>query len=104
MSDVLYRGSAVFFHGKDHIVPSLSVAQFQDNYEFLTSNVMITDKASFIAYTNEQIRIVSLAIRRNYPDLREEDLHVQLDLKTLSLCMRAVQGNSGLQEAAPGEV
>ena len=101
--DVLYRGTPVFFHGKEHIVPSLSVAQFQENYDFLTSDVKITNKASFVKYTNEQIRIVCVAIRRNYPDLREEDLSHQLDIATLRQCMRAVQGNSGLQEAAPGE-
>ena len=101
--DVPYRGTPVFFKGKDHIVPQLSVAQFQDNYDFLTSGTKIVDKESFIAYTNEQIRVVSLAIRRNYPDLRDEDLHVQLDLGTLRQCLLAVQGGV-LQEAAPGEV
>lgn len=104
MSDeVLYRGITVFFQGKEWIVPSLSVGQFEDNYDKLTKIEPVTDQKSLKKQFSTLLPIIGLAIRRNYPDVRDEDLRNWLDLATFKVCLRAVQNMSGLTEGTPGE-
>ena len=100
---VPYAGTKIYFASQDWVVPSLSVAQFQDYYETLTASSELTGFEAIKARFDAFIPIIGAALRRNYPDVKDTDLHEQLDLRTFNLCLKAVQNASGLVEATPGE-
>ena len=101
--EVKYRGTPVFFDGKDHIVPSLSVAQFEDHFDKLTKVDPVTDQKSLKKKFATLLPIIGMALRRNYPTLSDAELRQHLDLSTFKECLQAVQNMSGMREAEPGE-
>jgi hypothetical protein len=104
--ELKFRGIPVFFDGQEWIIPSLSVRQFRDNLDLLSEVVERTstgDRKQVVAMMNALIPVIGLALRRNYPDVTDDQLFDVLDISTFSQAIRAVQGASGMKEARPGE-
>jgi hypothetical protein len=101
--DAPFRGVPFFLNGKTYIVPSLSLKQFQQNYDALTAPVDAGDASSMSAQFARYVPIILLAFKRNYPDVTEENLYDWLDLSTFRDMLLTVQGASGMKQAEPGE-
>jgi hypothetical protein len=105
-TELKFRGVPVFFDGQDWIVPSLSVRQFRENLDLLSTVVERTsagDPKQIVAMMNDLVPVIGLAIRRNYPEITDDHLFDVLDISTFTQAIRAVQGASGMKEAQPGE-
>ena len=98
MAEVKFRGVAFFMNGREYIVPSLSLRHFQDNYELLTTPP-VDLREQFSLY----IPVIGLALRRNYPEISDEELKDMLDLSSFRDALVAVQGASGMKTVAAGE-
>ncbi len=101
--DAPFKGVPLYLNGKRYIVPSLSLRQFQQNYEALTSPVDSTDNASLGNQFARYVPIIALALQRNYPDVTEDDLYDWLDLTTFREALLTVQAASGMKAVEPGE-
>jgi hypothetical protein len=104
--ELKFRGVPVFFDGREWIVPSLSVRQFRDNLDLLSGVVERTsaaDPKQIVAMMNDLVPVIGLAIRRNYPEVTDDQLFDVLDISTFTQAIRAVQGASGMKAAQPGE-
>ncbi len=103
MSEPKYVGIPIFFNGKTHLVPSLSVLQFQQHYDLLAHPLQGEDKESVEKRFKAYIPLIGVAIRRNYPEITDDQLYAELDLHTFSVCLQAVQNASGMKAVRPGE-
>ena len=99
MSEANYRGVPVFMAGRTYIVPALSLRQFEENTEALTSPI----EGKALDVFKRSVPIIGLALRRNYPEITDDDLFDMLDLESFSTVMRAVQNASGMKPVTPGE-
>lgn len=103
MPEVLkYSGHRVRVGGKSMVVPSLSIAQFQEHYDELSKPATADTKEEVIRRFTTMVPILGMAIRRNYPDITDEWLKEELDLISFPETLRAVQNASGM-ELVPGE-
>ena len=102
-SEPQYLGVPLFFAGKTWLIPSLSVMQFQTNYDLLASPLTGDSKEALIERFKTYIPLIGSALRRNYPDLKDTDLYEHLDMHTFSLALRAIQNASGMKVVKPGE-
>lgn len=98
-----FRGVAVFMAGQTFIIPALSVRQFRDNYEKLTNPIGDVNENTITATFESFVPVIGLAIRRNYPDITDEQLWDMLDLATFKEVVAAIQNASGMREAVAGE-
>ena len=103
MSEPKYLGVPLFFAGKVHYVPSLSVLQFQQNFELLANPLQGDDKDAVNARFKAYIPLIGTALRRNYPDLSDDMLYAELDLNTFALALKSIQNASGMKAVRPGE-
>ena len=97
-----FLGVPIYMNGQNYYIPSLSTVDFRNNYQLLTQsdqNAPQDALSTFSAYTP----IIGLAIRRNYPEVTDEQLKEWLDLTTFPLAIKAVQAASGLAPVAEGE-
>ncbi|HVJ09265.1 MAG TPA: hypothetical protein VM554_12865 [Acidisarcina sp.] len=96
-----YLGVPVYMNGQNYYIPSLSTRDFRAQYATLTrADEQPQDAlATFDAY----IPIIGLAVRRNYPEVTDEQLAEWLDLHTFQLAIRAVQSASGMAPVSEGE-
>jgi hypothetical protein len=97
-----YLGVPVFLDGQNYYIPSLSYRDFKANYDFLTS-LPDLDGAKLFDYYDALIPVIGLAVRRNYSDVTDEQLTGWLDMNTLPLISKAMQGASGMAPVAEGE-
>jgi hypothetical protein len=81
-------------------IPSLSTRDFRTFYDALTAPV---DRKDVLGAFDKYIPIVGLAVRRNYPDVTDEQLGEWLDLHTFRLAIQAVQDASGMTAVSAGE-
>jgi len=102
-TEVKYRGIAVFFDGREWIVPPLSVRQFRDNIKLLTEPVGEVNPDNAVERMSRFVPVIGMALRRNYPDVTDDHLLDALDISTFGEVMRAVQAASGMKVARPGE-
>jgi hypothetical protein len=98
-----FRGIPVYFNGREYIVPPLSVRQFRDNLDILTEPAGEVTSANLVERMSKFVPVIGMALRRNYPDMKDEDLLDLLDLNTFVDAMLAVQRASGMKEVKPGE-
>jgi hypothetical protein len=96
-----YLGVPVFMNGQNYYVPSLSTIDFRSNYGLLTSAP--PEGSSPTESFERLIPVIGLAVRRNYPDVTDDNLEEWLDLTTFPTIIRAVQGASGLEPVSEGE-
>jgi hypothetical protein len=98
-----YRGIAIFLGSREYVVPALSVRHYRDHFDLLIEPVGKVTPANFSEKIDKFLPIIGMALRRNYPDLTDEELLDALDLVTFFEALRAVQKASGMTEAKPGE-
>jgi hypothetical protein len=96
-----YLGVPVYLNGQNYFIPSLSTRDFRAHYATLSAPA--TEGDGTIEVFDRFIPVIGLAIRRNYPDVTDEQLGEWLDLHTFGLAMKAVQAASGLTPVAAGE-
>jgi hypothetical protein len=94
-----FKGTPIFLNGKEYILPSVSLLQLQQNFDLLTS----PGTGSIVDLGNRFIPLIGSALRRNYPDVTDEQLWEWLDLNTFPEAIKALQASSGLKAVAPGE-
>ena len=97
-----YLGVPVYLNGQNYYIPSLSYPDFKAAYDFLTSAPDL-EGSKFFEYFDKLVPIVGAAIRRNYPDVTDEQLTEWLDMTTLPLAAKAVQSASGIMPVSEGE-
>lgn len=103
-SEPRYQGVPVFVAGEMLLVPSLSMLQFQQFFEPLKAGWSGgEDQAAFDEGLATYIPIIGAALRRNYPEITDQDLLQNLDLLTFGVMVKAVQNASGLRPVTPGE-
>lgn len=102
MGKLKFLGVPVFLNGQNYYIPSLSYPDFKANYEFLASAPQLEGTGT-LEYFDKLIPIIGLALRRNYPEVTDEQLGQWLDLTTLKLAVQAVQGQSGMTPVSEGE-
>lgn len=97
MEQVRFKGVPFFLNGREYIVPSLSLRQVQENDELLAQvhTVDISDREGVKKLMKLYIPIVGMALRRNYPDVKNEELADWLDLSNFSEAVKIVQNASG---------
>lgn len=103
MQAVKFKGVPLFMNGQEYLVPSLSLRQFEENYAALTDPIDKVEGRALFGHFEKYIPIIGLAVRRNYPDVTDQDLYDWLDVNTFPAMFLAVQGASGLTVSAPGE-
>lgn len=96
-----YVGVPVYMNGQNYYIPSLSTSQFRQNYELLSTP--LPEGSNALDNFNRFIPVIGLAIRRNYPEVADQDLEEWLDLTTFTLAIKAVQSASGMTPVSEGE-
>jgi hypothetical protein len=96
-----FDGVPVYMDGRQWIVPALSVRQFREHLQTLSTPYAAGE--DYAAFLQDRLPIALAAMQRNYPELTEEQLLDMLDLKTFLVVWRAIQNASGLRPAEPGE-
>jgi len=97
-----FLGVPVYMNGQNYVVPSLSFADFKAHFEFLTAKPDVEGTKLF-EYIERFVPVAGLAIRRNYPDVTDEQLAGWVDLHTASILREAIQAASGLTLVSEGE-
>lgn len=103
MQSTKYPGVPFQMDGQEYVIPSLSLRQFQDNYELLTAPVGELTAGSIQAQFSRFVPVIGMAIRRNYPEISDDALMDLLDLGSFRDALLAVQAASGMKPAKPGE-
>ena len=99
-------GKKIIIGEKEFTVPPLNFRSIRALEKDIASLGAMSPGA---AITSEQIdtiiRIVQVALKRNYPDITTEDLEENLDLNNVAPIIQAIMGVSGFTqgETAPGE-
>jgi hypothetical protein len=107
--EVKYKGVPFFMNGRDYIIPSLSLKQVEENYAHIAGAATafegsVEDSAKTIVDTFKgYVPIIGKAIRRNYPDVTDENLWEWLDIGNFSEVLVIVQSQSGFKTAKTGE-
>lgn len=107
MDQVRFKGVPFFMNGREYIVPSLSLKQVQENDALLSQTFEAKDAEGAKKLMEFYVPVVGMALRRNYPEVTDDQLLEWLDLGTFGEAIRIVQSASGyarvatLGEAAP---
>jgi len=96
-----YLGVPVYLNGQNYYIPSLNYLDFKANYDILTSTP--EEGSQIFGYVEKVIPIIGLAVRRNYPDVTDEQLADWLDATTFPLAHAALQNASGMKPVSEGE-
>lgn len=101
MQKLNFLGVPVYMNGKNFYVPSLCTRDFRANYALLSAPPAqdATPMESFDRY----IPVILLAVKRNYPEVTQDNLEEWLDLHTFKLAIAAVQAASGMTPVSEGE-
>ena len=99
----MIEGAKVQMGGKDYVVPALSFRQvkaLQDKIGALSGNMSsMLDPAQMEVI----IEIVHASLSRNYPELTIDDVSDLLDMRNAPRVFLSIMGQSGFEEAKPGE-
>lgn len=98
---VRFAGIPVYMDGREWIVPPLSVGQFK----LYGKNLMIpgtVDAENFTERLDDVLPVIHLALARNYPDLKKEELENMLDLGTFKEVIEAIANASGAKRISSG--
>jgi hypothetical protein len=100
MQQLKYLGVPVWMNGHNYYIPSLSTKDFRKFYDVLTAEA---DPKDVLGAFDKYTPIIGAAIRRNYPEVTDDQLAEWLDLHTFRLAIQAVQDASGMKPASSGE-
>lgn len=95
-----FLGVPVYMNGQNYYIPSLSTKDFRAHEADLTK---VVEGETAVGAMDRFIPIIGLAIRRNYPDVTDDNLGEWLDLLTFKLAIRATQDASGVEAVSSGE-
>jgi len=98
-----YLGVPVYLNGQNYYIPSLSTRDFKTHYAELSATAKEGEGEGPTEAFDRFIPVIGLAIRRNYPDVTDEQLADWLDLHTFRLAIRAAQAASGMTPVSVGE-
>jgi hypothetical protein len=96
-----FLGIPVYMNGQNYYIPSLSTRDFRANYEALTAAT--PEGAGPFESFDRFTPIIGVAIRRNYPEVTDEQLADWLDLNTFPEAIKALQAASGIVPVSEGE-
>lgn len=93
----MIEGKTITLGGREFIAPPIPFGVFRKYNQQFTSGTPIE--------VTVMADIVFLALKRNYPDLTQEDFeNSYLDIANIRDAFQVVMGISGVEEKAPGEV
>jgi hypothetical protein len=95
-----FLGVPVYMNGQNYYIPSLSTKDFKANESSLLE---VKEGETASQQFDRFIPIIGLALRRNYPDVTDENLAEWLDLHTFKLAIKATQDASGVTPVSVGE-
>ena len=93
MASEKYSGVQIFFNGKRHIVPALSLKQMVE-FKDLLSETKKEDEAPEepTMFVERRIAMVLAALQRNYPEMNSENVRDYLDMNNIREVALAIQG------------
>jgi hypothetical protein len=94
-----YPGVPVYINGQNFYIPSLSTRDFREHYAEISKEDEENPAESF----DRLIPIIGLAVRRNYPDVSDEQLAEWLDLYTFRQAVKAMANASGMEPVTEGD-
>lgn len=99
----MFPGIELEIKGQKLIVPALSLKQLREGGMELMQKTDEIAKVSDNGYDTMELRgkLIHMALQRNYPDLKLEDVMESLDLRNTVPTWLAVLGVSGLGDNAP---
>lgn len=102
-----FPGIPVYMNGRNYCIPSLSTRQYRDFQSILEDPPAPAEGEKAAAYlvrvAEAFIPVIGTAIRRNYPEVTNDDLADWLDGTTLMEAWKATQGASGMKPVTEGE-
>lgn len=98
-----FLGVPIYMNGQNYFVPSLSYQDFKANYALLIAAPPQETGPEMMEFFDARIPVIGMAIRRNYPEVTDDELRGWLDMTTLPLAIQAVGAASGIKPVAEGE-
>jgi hypothetical protein len=107
MERLKFPGVPVYMNGRNYAIPSLSTRQYRD-FQSILENPPAPDEgekaaAYLVRVADAFIPVIGTAIRRNYPEVTDDELADWLDGTTLMEAWKATQGASGMKPVTEGE-
>jgi|GEM_PF-252490 len=103
----MIKGVSISLNGRDYIVPALNMEQLEECEADLELISQRADESGGFRALKERraamLRVIHVAVRRNYPDVSLEDVKKWVDLNNLNDVFDAVMGVSGLRKVEPEE-
>ena len=97
MADLI-AGSTISLGAKRYTVPALTLRQFVKHRGTLLSLGQIGDREPTEDELGALVALVHECLARNYADLTVDAVWDGLDMRALPLAIRAITGQSGLEE------
>jgi hypothetical protein len=102
-----FPGVPVYMGGRNYFIPSLSARQYREHQAVLEGTLEQVGDETIVAYAirvqEACVPIIGLALRRNHPEVTDEELWDLLDVNTFNLAWKAVQNASGMTPVTEGE-
>lgn len=97
MEQVRFKGVPLYLNGAEYIIPSLSLRQVEEFDETLSQPVNAADGdiTGLRMILSTYLPVIGAAIRRNYPEVKDEDLLDWLDLESVGEAIKIIQNASG---------
>jgi len=99
---VKFEGVKVTLGQQTYVVPALTIKQVRSMSDDIGAIKVIVGEPT-PGQIDSMLRIVQAAVSRNYPDMTVEQLEEVVDLNSLPVVMKAINGQSGLERVKPGE-
>lgn len=97
-----FPGVPFLLNGERLLIPSLTLAQFEENYDLLVSTQAQVSE-NLLAYYAKYLAVIGAAIRTNYPEITDAYLKEWIHLYEFASLLKIVQAASGMEEVKPGE-
>lgn len=98
MEQVRFKGVPLYLNGREYIIPSLSLRQVQEFNATLSSPAAAPEAGDITALSAllaTYVPVIGAALRRNHPEVSDEDLQDWLDLESVGEAIKIVQNASG---------
>lgn len=100
VEEVKHDGRKVRIGGRDYIIPALSFRLLR----VLEADLKLVGGGPETPETRAAaLRVITACIRRNYPDVTEEQMEDELDLRNVMQVIEAIRGESGMEILQRGE-
>ncbi len=100
----LIPGAEIEMGGETYILPPLTLGQLRAGMrDKMRENDKLIEEGKFWEALDVKNVIIGTALRRNYPDITDEDVSGMLDLRNYDRAWEIVLGGSGLRSQASRE-